>query len=777
MKIFLSLVLMGVCGTALAAEPVRVPVTRDAWISAFPAEQEGNNGGSPRMKLKGIQEFALVDGDWGALAGKKVARAELWLHLESKDAPLGRVTVSTVGAAWEEGTGSSYDKGTGASFRWAAPGQTWAGAGSDVTWVVAGLGGTRWGFGDASARDGAGWQVVPVEAGVVEACAAGASHGVFIQDDTGSEYVRDGEKFKWKLFPNRYVASRDMNKTVAPYFLVWLAEGAPAPVKQTPKAAAPVAAGVLPPAVAGATPVSKALLTDLTGEPLGDHLAAARNEAVAFFVARGAGEAVEIEAPGLQARVWGMEKDALVPASGTGRVVGEIQVPREAAAGVHAVTIRVGEKKWPVELRVWDFTLPDRLSFVPEMNAYGLPGQAKDEVAWYRLAHEHRLNLNVLRYGWNGQVSDGCAPVAKAGGWDWTAWDARFGPLLDGTAFKDLPRSGVPVDAFYLPLNEHWPADVHAHFKGGYWVENAFDADYWAKFSAMAKELASHAKARGWTEPQLQFYLNNKVYFKEQRGTWSSCSAPWVFDEPVNTQDFWALRRYGQEFNRAARGIAPNALFRCDISRPEWQRDLLDGVTGMEVVSGALRPYRERISARQAAWGTQVTLYGSTAAPAERVIQPAAWCLDAWCLGADGVLPWQTIGSRESWEKPDALSLFYPARGAGDPVVSPSVRLKSYRQGQQLVEYLMLYAKASGQPRRALEPAVKEFLGLQASLKKKNDDDAGTMEFGPGVAGKLGELRARLGAWLDAKKPAPARSLVERSVRTEEKERQVLKRE
>ena len=40
---------------------------------------------------------------------------------------------------------------------------------------------------------------------------------------------------------------------------------------------------------------------------------------------------------------------------------------------------------------------------------------------------------------------------------DWSAWDRRFGPLLDGSAFADLPRKGVPLECFYLPLHENWP--------------------------------------------------------------------------------------------------------------------------------------------------------------------------------------------------------------------------------------------------------------------------------------------------------------------------------
>lgn len=764
-----------ISGLSYAAEPLKLPVTRDAWISAFPGEQEGNNGAAPRLKFKGIQEFSLLDFDSAPLKGKRVTRAELWLHLESNDAPLGRTTVSTVATAWEEGTGTSYAKGTGASFRWAAPDKRWSNHGPDITSAVCGESGTIWGFGDPSPPDAKGWQVVPVEPKVIEACADGRSHGVFVQDDVGSEYERDGEKFKYRLFPNRFVASRDMNKSVAPYFLVWT-DGMSAEVSSLghPIAHSSVPCK-LPDATGNRRVTDHSLLVDLTGVPLGNRLTSARNETIAFFITREAGEAVELDAPGLKARLYGIEKDVLNTPKAEGRIVGEIHVPHATKPGTHRVTVRVGTKSWPVELQVWDFTLPDHLSFVPEMNAYGLPVTADAELDWYRLAHEHRLNLNVLRYGWNGNVADGSAPAKKGERWDWTAWDARFGPLLDGSAFRDLPRANVPVDAFYLPLNEHWPADIHRHFNGGYWIENAFDESYWQAFSSAAHEFAEHAQSKGWKQTWLQFYLNNKLYFKEQRGTWSSVSAPWIFDEPVNTQDFWALRKYGQQFNQATRSIAPNLIFRCDISRPEWQRELLDGVTGVEVISGALRPYCDRIARRQHRYGTMVTFYGSTASPNAFPIQPVAWCLDAWCLGADGVLPWQTIGSKESWDKPDELSLFYPGRNSQDPSVSASLRLKSYRQGQQLVEYLTCFAQTAGHSRESVATAVTEFVGLQGNLKKKNEEDAGTLEYKSLQAAQLVELRERLGTYLDSKHPEPKTRWVTWDVKTEETKREAIK--
>jgi hypothetical protein len=94
------LVWLAVGGAVGGAEPVRVEVSRDAWISAYPSEREGNNGGAPKLKLKGIQEFFLIDFDPAALRGKRVTRASLHLRATGQES-LGRTTVSSVAEPWE----------------------------------------------------------------------------------------------------------------------------------------------------------------------------------------------------------------------------------------------------------------------------------------------------------------------------------------------------------------------------------------------------------------------------------------------------------------------------------------------------------------------------------------------------------------------------------------------------------------------------------------------------------------------------------------------------
>ena len=140
------------------------------------------------------------------------------------DEPLERVTVSSVGAEWFEGTGSSYAvQPGGATFRHRRhPDLPWSIGGGDLCHVVLGNGGTTWRMADASPPDRDGWQHVPVDPRVVAARVAGLSHGFLVFDDTGSEWTRSGETFTFRLFPNRFVYSRDQNRASAPYFTVEL---------------------------------------------------------------------------------------------------------------------------------------------------------------------------------------------------------------------------------------------------------------------------------------------------------------------------------------------------------------------------------------------------------------------------------------------------------------------------------------------------------------------------------------------------------------------------
>jgi hypothetical protein len=442
----------------------------------------------------------------------------------------------------------------------------------------------------------------------------------------------------------------------------------------------------------------------------------------------------------------------------------EVYVPHEAAAGEHIgkLTLKAGGESLTLEvsLYVWNFTLPDYLSFIPEMNCYGLPANERD---YYRLAQVHRVALNKVPYHHRGEVDEGCAPGWDGKRLDWTAWDKRFGPYFDGSAFDDLPRKGVPMECFYLPLFENWPTPMEGNYNGDYWADRAFPERYRQTFVEVSRQFAEHIRGKNWNDTLFQCFFNGKNNFKENG--WSRGTSPWLLDEPSNFQDYWALRWFGaawhEGINEAPAGKA-KLVFRCDISRPQWQRDALDGVLDYNVVGTAMRQYPQIVMDRKEANGEIVVEYAGTNAVEEANVQPVGWSIDAWTRGADGVLPWQTIGSDESWKKADELSLFYPGRDAKEGPI-PSIRLKAYRRGEQDVEYLTLLTLASGQPRWAVGETVLQALRLSGERKGTGfgGEDAGVVDFARLKPQDVWALRVQIGSALSDAAPPARRRLID----------------
>lgn len=449
----------------------------------------------------------------------------------------------------------------------------------------------------------------------------------------------------------------------------------------------------------------------------------------------------------------------------------ELYIPHDMPAGDHqgALLLSRGGKTLTlhIKLRVWNFTLPDHLSFIPQMNAYGLGG-GSSELAYYRLAHRHRTTLNRLPYNWQGRVQPGGSPAERAdGSFDWTAWDRRFGPLFDGSAFADLPRKGVPIEHFYLPLNENWPASIDRGFSQGYWADEALTPAYRKEFVQASRDIARHIAEKGWNDTFFEFFLNGKLVFK--RSGWDSASSPWIFDEPVNTQDFWALRWYGiafhegvnQAFGMQPAQQRPRLAYRVDISRPQWQRDLLDGVTDINVVGGALSQYQRLVTQRQQNHREFLVHYGSSNPITKANTQPASWCIDTFLRGGQGVLPWQTIGKSSSWSKPDTQAIFYPGKpiGQSDPV--PSIRLKAYTRGQQDVEYLTLLEQTTKLPRWAIEARVRELAMIDPPRIHQQGENAADIEFASTTPQSLWRMRTAVGMKLDELAPPAKDRLVD----------------
>src|SRR5205085_9250398 len=159
---------------------------------------------------------------------------------------------------------------------------------------------------------------------------------------------------------------------------------------------------------------------------------------------------------------------------------------------------------------------------------------------------------------------------------------------------------GVPIECFDLPMHENWPSSINDNYNGSYWADEAFTPEYRAALVDVSRQFAEHFSQNKWSQTLFHAFLNGKNNYKE-RG-WSRGSSPWLLDEPANYQDYAALRWFGEAFHEGFNQAPGDAklLFRCDISRPQWQRDALDHVLDYNVVMGGpLRQYRQLVRDRQ----------------------------------------------------------------------------------------------------------------------------------------------------------------------------------
>ena len=106
-----------------------------------------------------------------------------------------------------------------------------------------------------------------------------------------------------------------------------------------------------------------------------------------------------------------------------------------------------------------------------------------------------------------------------------------------------------------------------------------------------------------------------------------------------------------------------------------------------------------------------------------------AWALKAYLMGADGILPWNSIGRMKAFEEPTPTALIYPGKRLGIPKPLASFRLKALRRGQQDVEYLNLLALKTGWDRDQIAHAVMNLIGLKGEEREEYAEDAGRLVF------------------------------------------------
>jgi hypothetical protein len=758
-----------------AEAPVRIPVRADTVLSLSDGEERDNGGARSTLRLKGIEDIPLFDFDLAPLKGRRVDEARFFFHpLEGHR--LKTLGISTVSTPWQEGRGNgkAAQRGEPCFLEAARDERPWGDPGSDFHAVSFGAGGSVW-FSRDLRPEADGTVSVEVPPAVLHAMLEGNSFGFALTDD------------KSQTHHNNSLYSREQNAK-APYLLVLKSQPGPAPpsgakrfVPTPPSKPAPAfTPKVEPPkAVAPATLADGCRwrvlyegATDPAAPPaarLWDgralHLAAARGEHVAFQIAvevpAGESRPIRIEGEGWtasRAREVGSSVDPLIPIAGevSGKALFHVErlVPKDARPGTASfpLALRTGkaEAAIPVSVRIHPATLPDVLGFQVSLNSYssmggllrdraGSPAYLDLERSAFRLAHEHRATLCIVPYSHRGSLDFGMAPETKRSGAkievvSWKTYDDHWGPYLDGSAFKGLPRDGVPLGHFYWPHHEQWPLPINEfysykgkpddHWRDAPAPEQAFAPEYGKAFADVLRAFASHARERGWTRTQFQVFLNNKpdIRFvrRENEGAW------WRLDEPVSAEDHLAIRYFAarcKDVSRAFKDLP--VVFRADLSRPQWRRNYLDGMLDLDVVAGSYRRYPDFVFGR----GEEVWIYGGVPAPGANGESGRAWALQSFLDGADGLVPWLTTGTDAAWDKPTDTALLLPPRAGMERRVHATLRLKGLRRAQQDIELLRLLLAKKKLSRAELRPGLAEALGLRASFVKTSEEDAGRMDY------------------------------------------------
>lgn len=439
----------------------------------------------------------------------------------------------------------------------------------------------------------------------------------------------------------------------------------------------------------------------------------------------------------------------------------DVYIPKDASPEKYtgAVTIEadgVSAFSIPVELTVFDFSLPDRLSFWPELNAYHIPANAHD---YYRLAHQHRCVLNCWRW----------SPKLRGSGKDieviWDEYDKNVGPLLSGEAFKNNRRAGVPVRCMYLPFEDSWPTPLtkETYDYQGYWpgrgddikyiikhymeapyIEDALSKEYKDAFLSVQKQFIEHFKEKGWNQTEMQCFFGGKNTHRINYGS----NMWWTTDEPYHWDDWLAVQFFCGMWNRGREDVNPKQwAMRADISRPQWQGRILKDIVDVVYFGGfdsQLTYHRCRTLARKT--NLNLRTYGSANPDNVSNTRTLMWILNVWMNGANAALPWQTLGGQKALDVNDrgaggGNALFVPGGRFGLKVVA-DMRLKALRDGQQITEYLTILADRYSLKREQIKAMMNKIVHFK--IRKRAGDkpeNAEALEINTLNAWQISELR------------------------------------
>jgi hypothetical protein len=406
----------------------------------------------------------------------------------------------------------------------------------------------------------------------------------------------------------------------------------------------------------------------------------------------------------------------------------DLWIPANAEPKVYrgevVVSADSGRETLPIELSVIPAVVPQTDAVTLDNNSYGTSwlvtqypktlahfrdsseaspegeGRLIDLIhAYHRIFYENRGTFHQLGYGHAGKVGPEFAPQLAGSGKQmhvasWDLFDRHYGPLLDGSAFRDSRRGARPIPFMYLPINPEWPASFL------WWGEPGYDAE----FVNVLSEMERHFREKHWTKTKFEVFFNHKKRYK---------GFPWDGDEIRFERDNKNLRVYHRMVEQAIPLDSPvHFVMRADTSWTAAQQFReLEGVINFWVVGEGELVWHSDAILRLKQHGDIVWTYGGT--PAVQKVSTGITLnpLRSWINGVDGFVRWQTVDpGTDPWFHLNGgdLTLVYPGERFNIAGPIPSIRLKLQRNCLQ--DLALLEALSTPDSRKTLkEDVVRRF--------------------------------------------------------------------
>jgi len=178
----IALLVIFVFASVAFSETKKLPVTSDVGICAHRNEVRLNTGGNSRVRIKGNEHYYLFNFDTKAIRNWKITGATL--HLKLARGHLRKVAFCTVPGKWVEGTAvNKPQKGSTCFTHVQYPKIKWRPYGGTMLDATFNSPYMMWRTSDVKYQGK--WMEIPIAPELVQAVAAGLSHGLVMSDEKG----------------------------------------------------------------------------------------------------------------------------------------------------------------------------------------------------------------------------------------------------------------------------------------------------------------------------------------------------------------------------------------------------------------------------------------------------------------------------------------------------------------------------------------------------------------------------------------------------------------